>query len=296
MRRMWAAVAAIALCLALGGLPVVGQEASSGGSAEVPTAYVHPEVLVDADWLAEHVDDPTVRIVDARAPGDLLGSASHLPGAVFVDICCASDIMGVEPFARLMGELGIGDDTTVVVYDALGGLRSARLWWALQYYGHEDARLLDGGIRAWMDVDGPLETDTPEVEPAVFTAEVQPEWYVAMDQVKAAIDDPAITIVDALPADRHRLEHIPTAVSLPAPDLLDWTRTVKAPEELSAMLEDAGLDPAQRTITSCSGGYYGAFAAFVLHLMGFESVALYDGSLAEWTSNPSNPVEGAWHE
>ena len=282
------------LCLALGGMPVLGQGASSGGSAEVPTAYGNPEVLVDVDWLAGRVDDPSVRIVDARAARDLPASASHLPGAVFVDVCCPSDIMDAEPFARLMGESGIGNDTTVVVYDALGGLEGARLWWALQYYGHEDARLLDGGIRAWTEAGRPLETDTPEVEPAIFTAEVQPERHVSMNQVRAAIDDPAITIVDALPADGHRSQHIPTAVSLPAPDLLDWTSTVKAADELSTMLEDAGLDPTQRTITSCYGGYWGAFAAFVLYLMGFEDVALYDGSLADWTNDPSNPLEGAW--
>ena len=149
MRRLWAAGAAAVLCLALGGLPVVGQETSSSGSAEIPTAYAHPEVLVDSDWLAEHLDDPTVRILDARVDGPPY-SIGHIPGAVFVDIfselCCPSDIMDAEPFAELMSKLGIGDDTTVIVYDTQSGLWGARLWWALRYYGHEDARLLDGGL------------------------------------------------------------------------------------------------------------------------------------------------------
>ena len=112
-----------------------------------------------------------------------------------------------------------------------------------------------------------------------------------MDDVRAAIDDPTISIVDALPSSSFDYEHIPGAVSLPAPDLLDATGAVKGAEDLSAMLEEAGLDPAQRTITYCGGGYYGAFAALVLHLMGFEDVAMYDGALEEWTSDPSNPVE-----
>jgi thiosulfate/3-mercaptopyruvate sulfurtransferase len=294
MRRIWAAGAAIALCLALGGLPVAGQEAPSGGSVEIPAKYVHPEVLASADWVAAHLDDPTVRIVDARADGPPY-SAGHIPGAVSVDIfdelCCPSDIMDAEPFAQLMGEKGVGDDTTVVVYDTEGGTWGARLWWALQYYGHEDAKLLDGGLDAWEAEGLPLESDAPVIEPAVFTAEVRPEWYVAMDDVRAAIDDPAISIVDALPSGSYVYEHIPTAVSLPAPDLLDVTGVVKGAEGLSAMLEDAGLDPAQRTITYCGGGYYGAFAALVLHLMGFEDVAMYDGALEEWTSDPTNPVE-----
>jgi thiosulfate/3-mercaptopyruvate sulfurtransferase len=292
MRRMWAAGAAIVMCVALGGQLVAGQEASSGGTAGLSSEYVHPEVLVDSDWLVANLDDPSVRIVDARE-GLVFYGRGHIPGAVFVQLCCPSDIIDAEPFAKLMGKNGIGDDTTVVIYDDTGGLWGARLWWALRYYGHEDAKLLDGGIDAWDTKGLPLEEDTPDVEPATFTAEVRPEWYAAMDDVRAAIDDPATSIVDALPSDSYRYQHIPTAVSLPAPDLLDETGHVKGAEDLAAMLEQAGLDPAQRTISYCGGGYFGAFAALVLYLMGFEDVAMYDGALEEWTRDPSNPVESA---
>lgn len=278
------------LGLALGGVPVAGQEASSSGTFEIPVEYVHPEILVDSDWLVDNLDDPSVRIVDARE-GLVFYRRGHIPGAVFVQLCCPSNIVDAEPFAKLMGKNGIGDDTTVVIYDDTGGLLGARLWWALRYYGHEDARLLDGGIDAWEARGLPLEEDTPEVAPVTFSAEVRPEWYAAMDEVRAAIDDPAISIVDALPADSYRSRHIPSAVSLPAPELLDASGMVEGAEELAMMLQEAGLDPAQRTITYCGGGYYGAFAALVLHLMGFEDVAMYDGALEEWTSDPSNPVE-----
>jgi thiosulfate/3-mercaptopyruvate sulfurtransferase len=251
---------------------------------------------VDSEWVAAHLDDPTVRVVDARVSGPPY-SAGHIPGAVSVDIfselCCPSDIMEAEPFAELMGEKGIGDETTVVVYDTEGGTWGARLWWALRYYGHEDAKLLDGGLAAWEAAGLPLEMDTPAVEPATFSAEVQPQWYVAMDEVRAAIDDPTVSVVDALWSDSYVSGHIPTAVSLPAPDLLDATGAVKAPADLAAMLEAAGLDPTQRVITYCGGGYYGAFDVFVLHLMGFEDVAMYDGAFAEWTSDPANPIETA---
>ncbi len=250
MRRLWTAGAAVVLCLALGGVPAVGQEASSSGAFELPVEYVHPEVLVDSDRLAEHLDDPSVRIVDARADGPILYSQGHIPGAVLVDIfdelCCPSDIMDAEPFAELMGEKGIGDDTTVVIYDDEGGLWGARVWWALRYYGHEDAKLLDGGIDAWEAEGLPLETEAPVIGPAVFTAEVRPEWYVAMDEVRAAIDDPAVNIVDALPSGSYDYEHIPSAVSLPAPELLDVTGVVKGAGDLAVMLEETGLDPRSR--------------------------------------------------
>jgi len=284
MRRFGTACAVSVLCLTFGGLPAVG------ASAE----YARPEVLVDADWVADHLDDPSVRIVDARSDWPPY-SDGHIPGAVSVDIwdelCCPSRIMGAESFAKLMGEKGIGNGTTVVAYDLEGGLWAARLWWALRYYGHEDARLLDGGLDAWLDAGMPLETEAPVIEPATFRAEVRPDWYAGMYDVKAAIDHPTISIVDALPSYSYTSEHIPSAVSLPAPELLDATGATKGAEDLSAMLEAAGLDPAQRTITYCGGGYYGAFAAFVLHLMGFEDVAMYDGALEEWMRFSSNPVE-----
>jgi thiosulfate/3-mercaptopyruvate sulfurtransferase len=294
MRRLWAVSAVIVVCLALG-VPAQAQEASSQGGVEIPAVYAHPEVLVDVDWLAAHLEDPSVRVVDARVEGPPY-SAGHIPGAISVDIfdelCCPSDIMDAEPFAALMGSLGIGDDTTVVVYDTTSGLWGARVWWALRYYGHDQARLLDGGLGAWEARGLPLETDTPPpLEAAVFSTEVQPRWHVTMDEVRAAIDDPGVSIVDALPADSYASGHIPGALSLPAPDLLDATGATKGAEELAAMLLAAGLDPAQRVITYCGGGYYGAFAAAVLDLMGFEDVAMYDGALAEWTSDPSNPVE-----
>ena len=120
-----------------------------------------------------------------------------------------------------------------------------------------------------------------------------------MDEVKAAIDDPTVSLVDALPRSSYTGDwpdfgggHIPSAVSLPAPDTLnEVTLAVHSPDVLSRMLMRLGLDPAQHTITYCGGGPYGSHAAYVLYLMGFDEVALYDGCMMEWTSDPSNPVE-----
>ncbi|MGD8487036.1 MAG: rhodanese-like domain-containing protein, partial [Chloroflexota bacterium] len=178
MRRPLAAGAAVLLSMLVGVMPTLAQ-ASSTTSVEIPAVYAHPEVLVDAEWLAQHLDDPTVRIVDARMPFEAsLYETAHIPGAVFLnvssDLCCASEIMPADEFASLMGRLGIGDDTTVVAYDTEGGRWAARLWWALQYYGHEEAAMLDGGLRAWVGAGGAVETEVPDVEPAVFTPEVQP--------------------------------------------------------------------------------------------------------------------------
>jgi thiosulfate/3-mercaptopyruvate sulfurtransferase len=207
--------------------------------------------------------------------------------------------MSPERFAPLMGRLGIGDDTTVVVYDTEGGPWAARLWWALRYYGHEDAAMLDGGLRSWVGARRPLQTEAPVVEAATFTPEVQSSWRATIDEVRAAVDDPTVSLVDALPwpnytgdAPDYGIGHIPSAVNLPATDMLDAVMlSVRDPEALTRMLRRASLDPAQRVVTYCGAGYWGALSAFVLYLMGFEDVALYDGAMREWATDPANPVE-----
>lgn len=272
---------------------------------KIETAYVHPEILADVSWVANHLDDPAVQIIDAREP--LQGSlyeTGHIPGALFVDVfsdlCCPSKIMDAKSFEELMGKLGIGDNTTVVVYDTDGGLWAARVWWALRYYGHKDAKMLNGGLQAWVQAGKSLQMETPVVTPAIFNAEVQPQWIATMDDVKKAVEDPQIVILDALTRPNYtgdliqyeRPGHIATALSFPAPDTLDPVmRTILPPGDLSRMFARLGLDPEKRVIVYCGGGIYSAHALFVLYLMGFDRVGLYDGSLTEWTQNSSNPME-----
>ncbi len=298
-------VLALVSILLLGSCAAPPTVAPTTQPSKIGSAYAHLEILPSAIWLGNHLDDPTVRVIDARAPfqGSLY-ETGHIPGALFVnvfsDVCCPSKIMDAQSFEKLMGKLGIGDDTTVVVYDTDGGLWAARVWWALRYYGHENAKMLNGGLQAWVQESKSLETETPTVAPAVFHAEVQPQWLATMDEVKKAVEDPQIAILDALTRPNYtgdlnqygRPGHIATALSFPAPDTLDpVTRGVLPAEALSRMLARLGLDPEKRVITYCGGGIYGAHTAFVLYLMGFDQVGLYDGSLMEWAPNQSNPME-----
>jgi thiosulfate/3-mercaptopyruvate sulfurtransferase len=279
-----------------------------GAAAEavtIPAAYAHPEILTDVSWVAAHLDDPSVRIVDARVLLEAsLYETGHIPGAVyadvFEDVCCPSTIMSAESFAMSMGRLGIGDDTTVVAYDTEGGIWAARLWWALRYYGHDQVKVLDGGLRQWVYGGQPLETTVPEVKPAVFTPKVDEKWRAMIDEVRKAIDDPAVALVDGLPRPSYtgdlveygRPGHIPSSVSLPFEDTIEGIgKTTLEPDALARVLMRLHLDPGQRVITYCGGGYAGARAAFALYLMGFDNVGLYDGSLAEWTGDPANPME-----
>jgi thiosulfate/3-mercaptopyruvate sulfurtransferase len=269
------------------------------GSFTPRGTFAHPESLVDAVWLAAHLNDPNLRIVDARMPFERkLYEAAHIPGAVFVDTF-RLPIAPPAAFAVAMGRLGIGNDTTVVVYESGTGEWCARLWWALRYHGHEDVRVLNGGLRQWLVAGLPLSSEAPVVSPAVFAPDVQAHWRASAGDVRSAIDDPDVALVDAIHAPSYtgdmnyfgRAGHIPSAVNLPTTDLTDTgMQTVLPPADLSRVLRRAGLDPSRRHVIYCGAGFVGAFGAFVLHLMGFDDVALFPGGLVEWVADPSNPM------
>jgi len=284
--------------------------------------YLHPESLVSPSWLAEHLQDPDLRVVDIRfamrsdANGQFKASsgreeytAAHVPGAVFVDLMgdladpdAPLEILSAERFAALMGRLGIGNESTVVVYDGSGGIWAARLWWALRYYGHDDVRLLDGGFARWRGDGHSVEAGVIQPVQARFQTHVSPALRVTQNEVLAAISDDDICIVDALPealflggakpAPGYRAGHIPGACNLPAQQNLDpETFSLLSATELEERYTRAGVQRDQKVITYCGGGVFAAFTFFVLHLMGHENVALYDASWREWGADPELPVE-----
>jgi thiosulfate/3-mercaptopyruvate sulfurtransferase len=284
--------------------------------------YAHPESLASPDWLAERLDGPGLRVVDARfeirpgpsgrlepTPGRSDYETGHVPGAVFVDLMgdlahpdAPLEILSAERFCALMGRLGIDNDTCVVLYDGSGGTWAARLWWALRYYGHSDVRLLDGGFARWEREGRPVEAGVVEPARTNFAARIRPELRVERDDVLAAISDESICIVDALPEPFFtgdaklypglRAGHIPGARNLPAPANLDaGTSTLLSADALAELWKSAGVPRDKRLITYCGGGVFAAFALFALHLLGHDDTALYDASWSEWGADPELPVE-----
>lgn len=227
-----------------------------------------------------------------------------------------------EQFAAAMGRLGIGKDTLVVAYDNMGlPLASARLWWALSYYGHDQVRVLDGGLREWRAEGRPLATDVPVPQAALFQSRPRPAWLATRDDVLAALDDRATIVVDCLNQelyrgsdDRHlwgqRSGHIPGAVNVPylanidpalanasaaeREQLLASGRsfTFSSPETLRNLYRTAAVVPNRPLITYGGRGYAGACGLLALKLLGHEDVRLDDGSWAEWSADPSLPAEG----
>ncbi len=273
--------------------------------------------LVTVEWLAEHLDDPNLVILDCSVmiESDDDGSfrtvngranfeAGHIPTAGFADLMGdLSDsespigyaVPAPEQFAAAMGALGVSDDTRVVLYDATGSSWAARVWWMLRWIGFDDAALLDGGLDAWKSAGQPLSVDPATRAPGTLTVNLRPELIVDKEEVHAAIDSDSVNIIDALPEAHYRGDfamyarpgHIPTATNVAITSLVDESGRYKSIDELETLFDS---DRDTRTITYCGGGIAASGNAFIMHRLGFKDVAVYTASLQEWAADPENPM------
>lgn len=273
--------------------------------------------LVSTEWLAAHLNDPNVRIVDAsfKMPGvlplpkdDYL--KAHIPGAVFFDVDAVSDHSNplphmfprAEQFGRDVGALGIGNGDTVVVYDAGGWVAGPRAWWMLLAYGHDKVRVLDGGLKKWQAEGRPVESGAVTPKPATFKATFDARRVRSMQQMAANLASHAEQVIDARAADRFegrvaeprpglRSGHIPGSRSLPYNTLFDGaTGTMKPLAELRAAFAAAGAKLDAPIVTSCGSGVSAAVLTLALYRLGVENPALYDGSWSEWGQAGGPPV------
>ena len=220
--------------------------------------YAHPEMLAETDWLADHLTDPKVRVIDARLPEDY--ASNHVPGAVNLSSggiprTANRDMPGPEEFAYEAGKLGISNDTTVVVYDASGPM-AGMVAWAFLYYGHPDVRILDGGLAKWSRESRPVSTQVQNYPRALFVPKPQEALYCSLDQAKTAASQPKTVFWDtrsleefegtapAGPRAPVRMGRIPGAVHLEWKDLFNQdTNTLKPAKELQALLASRGITP-----------------------------------------------------
>jgi thiosulfate/3-mercaptopyruvate sulfurtransferase len=273
--------------------------------------------LVTTDWLAAHLADPGVKIVDAsfKLPGvtplpkdDYL--RAHIPGAVFFDVDAVSDhenplphmFPGAAQFGRDVGALGIGNDDTVVVYDAGGWVAGPRAWWMFLAYGHDKVRVLDGGLKKWIAEGRPTGSGAVSARPATFKATFDPKRVRTMQQMVANLDSRAEQVIDARASDRFegrvaeprpglRPGHIPSSRNVPYNRLFDAaTGTMKPLSELLEAFSDAGIKLDAPIVTSCGSGVSAAVLTLALYRLGVENPALYDGSWSEWGLPGGPPV------
>src|SRR5215831_2849913 len=280
--------------------------------------YARPEALVGSEWLAAHLDDPHVRVVDSsfKLPGITPTAREdydkgHIPGAVFFDIddICEPGtslphmIPSAELFARKIGALGIGDDDRVVVYDSAGLSSAGRAWWMLRLFGHRNVALLDGGLPKWRAEGRPLDAVVPSPPQRRFTERFDP----ALVRDKRALVENLTTrreqVVDARAAGRFdgtapeprvgmRSGHIPGSRNVPYELVTDpSTRQLKSADDLARLFRDAGVALDRPIVTSCGSGVTACALAFALHLIGHAGAAVYDGSWSECGLPGETPVE-----
>ena len=226
--------------------------------------YARPEMLTNTEWLAAHLQDATVRIVDCDNRDAY--RRAHIPGAItfrghhyLKEEEGALHIMGPEQFAETMGALGIGDDTLVIAYDGFSGLYATRFWWALNYYGHPQVKVLNGGWDKWLVEGRPITTAVPRPLKATFTPRVHDELIARWDYVRDSIGRADRTLLDvrsdgewtgANARGTKRGGRIPGAVHLEWLNYVDGkTKEFKPAAELRAMFAQAGVKPEQEVIT-----------------------------------------------
>jgi len=263
-------------------------------------------IFVTTEWLARHLDDPKVVLLDGswflpaanRKPHEEY-LAGHIPGAVFFDIDGVADhstglphmLLAPDEFGRQVGALGVGDGMTIVIYDEAGLFSAPRVWWEFLTMGAPDIRILEGGGPKWRAEGRPLESGVTKRAPATFTSHFHPELVRSFSEMQATVAA-GKQVADARPGGRFAGRdpeprpglvsgHMPGAMSVPATDLVADGR-LKSVSELTAMFDKAGVDLSQPIVTSCGSGVTASTLMLALKTAGARDVAIYDGAWAEW--------------
>jgi thiosulfate/3-mercaptopyruvate sulfurtransferase len=268
--------------------------------------------LVSTEWLAQHLAEPDLTVIDASWHMPASGRsgreeylAGHIPGARFLDIDAVSDrsnpaphmLPSAEEFGAAMEEIGVGRDDHIVVYDNSPIRTAARGWFMLRHFGARQVAILDGGFQKWTAEGRPTEAGESAPRKARFEAQEDGAEVVTKQQILAGNHDPLLDArgkarfegSEADPRPGIAAGHIPGARNLPFGSLYNADGSFKSPGEIRRLFADAGIDPARPFVASCGSGVTANSLIFAAHLLGGDSARLYDGSWSEWGADPATP-------
>jgi len=268
--------------------------------------------LVSTEWLAEHLGEPDLAVVDAswfmpasgrKARDEYL--QAHIPGARFLDIDALSDrtnpaphmLPSADDFSRAMEELGIGSDDRIIVYDNSPIRTAARGWFMLRHFGAREVAILDGGFKKWLAEGRPTASGEPAPRRATFSVVDNGAEIVTKEQILSGIDDRLLDArgkgrfegSEADPRPGVSPGHIPGARNLPFAALYNDDGTFKSADQIRLLFEQAGIGAGEPFIASCGSGVTANSLIFAAHLLGNDSTRLYDGSWSEWGADPATP-------
>jgi len=280
--------------------------------------YAHPEVLVDTAWVAEHLNDPNVRIIESNED-ILLYDQGHIPGAIKIDWVAdlndqvVRDYLDREHFEQLLSAKGISNDTTVVFYGDKNNWWATYALWVFKLYGHKDARIMNGGRAKWIAEGQDLTKQVPSDAASSYKAPERDDSTIRAfrDEVREHIKKSGVALVDVRSPQEfsgertHMAEypqegtlrggHIPTAASIPWAKAVKEDSTFKSPEDLKELYSSQGVTPDKDVIAYCRIGERSSHTWFVLtYLLGYPQVRNYDGSWTEWGNSVGLPIEKSY--
>jgi thiosulfate/3-mercaptopyruvate sulfurtransferase len=272
--------------------------------------YTRTSVLTTPEELKQRLNSPDLCLIDTR-PADQFAQA-HIPGAVHFDLFGLSLIdtgpAALRAFMWMMRHLfelrGVSNEREVIVYEENSGMRAARALWFLEYFGHENAGLLDGGVKAWREAGYPTTTDAAPPKPAQLKSAERPEILATADQVLKSLDQKSVSILDTRSDAEYMGQNIRAARggAIPGAVHLEWTQNLDAAGkykprgELAAMYGRLGITPEKEIIPYCQGGYRSSHSYVALRVLGFPKLRNYIGSWKEWGDRLDLPIEKPWEK
>lgn len=264
---------------------------------------MNDQAFVDSSWLQQHLNDTQIRIIDARASDPRLPVGyrmGHIPNAIQLDLGRdlyefkgrLPELKAPEQMAQVLGERGIANNHSVVIYDEATGQLVATIYWVMKYLGHQDVRVLQGGWNAWRAAGAPVSKDTPNFPPVTFRAQTDEAQNATADWIQENLPQPDSVLLDVRSEGEFAMGHIPGAVNWSYDRALDMrTQTLKDADDLKRQLAAVGVTPDKQVVVYCQSGARSSHSYLVVKSLGFPRVRNYKGSMIDWYQLRGLPLE-----